>query len=143
MTKPGEGAATVRRWFSRITEKLGGLIASHREHREAWKGVTEPGPDGLSPFQQATEEVVRSALDARGLELMDRQVVRMEAGDERYIVAEIPSLETRIWMHRDQTDISAPTGELRLERWDARTPAEHHARVAAFLSELRVSDDGG
>ena len=115
----------------------------NEEHRRTWEGVTDPGPDGLSPFQRDTEALVRAALRERGLELAGRELVRTEGDAENYIVADIPRLAAKIWIYRDQTDVVTPTSELRLEEWDARTPDEHRARVIDFIRCLQASEDAG
>lgn len=106
------------------------------EHRRAWAGVAEPGPDGLSSFHGDTEAAIQAALQDRGLTITSREIVRTRGGVEDHIVAEVLELEAKMWIYRDQTDVVTPKAQLRLEEWDARTPEAHRARVVAFLDSL-------
>ena len=119
----------LRTWFAENKQW-------NQDHREGWMGLTEPDSGGLSPFQRGTEIRVRDILQRRGLYLVNRRVIPMGDDGEHYVVAEILPLEAKIWMYSDQTDVSSPMGELRLEEWDARTPEDHYARVTEFLESL-------
>ena len=105
------------------------------DHKRAWAGAAEPGPDGLSRLQRDTEAAVRALLKERGLDLVNRELVRT-GGPEDYIVADVPALQAKVWIYSDQTDVETPTADLRLEEWDARTPEEHLEKVLAFLRSL-------
>jgi hypothetical protein len=127
--------------LKRLRNWLAENRAWNEEHRRTWAGVAEPGPDGLSSFQRETEARVLAVLESRGMQLAKRRLVPTERNAEDYIVAEIPALNARISIYRDQTNVSSPAGNLRLEEWDARTPQEHHSKVVEFLASLCVPGD--
>ena len=118
--------AKIRSWFSEARRW-------HNDNVRTWADHGEPGPDGLSPFQREAEDQVREKLASRGVELTERQIL---GEGERYITATIPRLDATIWIYHDGTEIQSSDDELRLERWDTRTPDEHRARVFEFLDAL-------
>jgi hypothetical protein len=118
--------AKIRSWFSEARRW-------HGDNVRTWKGHDEPGPDGLSPFQRETEATLRAILSARGLEMVERQIL---GEDDRYIVAKIPRAEATIWIYCDETQIESGAEVLRLERWDTRTPEEHRDKAVEFLNSL-------
>lgn len=134
--------ARVRRWLHDVS-------GWNAEHRAAWAGLTDPGADGFTPFQQECEQRLSRVVASRGLSLLNR---RLEADPlEPYqapsrtsegrnpgcmIVAEIAELGAKVWLSGDQTDISAPSKQLRLERWDTKTPEQHYEAVVSFVRSL-------
>jgi hypothetical protein len=63
----------------------------------------------------------------------------VEGEAERFIVAEVPGLSATVWIYFDQTDIRAPTRELRLEEWATKTPEDHYRLVREFVASLPIT----
>lgn len=91
----------------------------NREHREAWNGFTEPGPDGLSRFQRECE----AALLAAGAE-----PVSVEPFGENAAVILMKAGAADLWITPDGAQLG---DDVQLEEWDALTPAELIETVVA------------
>lgn len=105
----------------------------NKEHRRAWAGVTEPGPDGLSAFQRRTEAMIHKVIAAHGVEIESRELIRTVDDMENYLILKVTDPSMTIWIYRNQVNAKGPTKKLRLEEWDARTPGDHRAQVLDFL----------
>jgi hypothetical protein len=79
---------------------------------------------------------VRQALLSRGLSLANE---RIDGETERYVVADVPDLGVELWVYLDGACATSPSGDLRLEEWDTRSPDEMCQRVAEFLRTVPPS----
>ena len=103
------------------------------EHDAAWSQVLEKNDSGLTLYQAKVESIIEAILAEHNLQLSDRKV---EGGSELYITGKVAKLKVKVWIYEDQTDISNPGLELRLECWDTKTPEEHYAIVAEHLESV-------
>ena len=137
-------------WFSPWARKQRG------EHEAAWAGFTDPDPSGLSQLQRECERRLAEVLASRGLSLRNRRIeedplepyqapstTREARNRGCMIVADMPELGAEVWISGDQTDISSPSDELRLEEWDTKTPDEHYETVVSFVRSLPLIADEG
>lgn len=121
---------SIRQWIQRQKEWS-------TDHRTSWAGAGDAGPDGLSPLQRQCMEAVRQALSIRGIPLANE---RIEGDMERFVVADVPDLGAVVWIYLSGACAMAPSGEMRVEEWDTRSPDEMCQRVADFLRTLPPSD---
>ena len=118
-----------------------------KEHEAAWAPYLEVNSEGLTRFQIETERRLVEVLMLRGLSLRDRRLEghppsEPDALDGTLaIFALIPELEAEVWISEDQTDITSEHKSIRLEKWDAKTPAEHMQYAEELLSEWLDSSD--
>ena len=127
-------------WFSPSAQR-------HRErHEAAWSPVRVPGTDGLSDHQRECERAIVHALEGRKLTLRNRRVdpfrLTKEDPKEALVYAEVPELGAELWISASQTDIDTPSSTLRLEEWDAATPADHIEIVRKFVEGLPLLERG-
>lgn len=120
----------MRQWIRRQQEWSA-------DHRTSWSGTGNAGPDGLSRFQQQCMDVISRVLSGRGMSLANE---RMEGETERFVVVEVPALGAVVWIYVDGVCATSPSGEMRIEEWDTRSPDEMCQRIADFLRALRPMD---
>jgi len=121
-------------WFSPLAH------AQQQLHEARWAGFVDAKHDGLTELQHECERRLVEELASRGLSLQNRRI-EPDLGpnrDESMVVAEVPELEAQIWFYPDQTDISTPKQNLRLEEWDTKTPEEHFETVVSFIRSLQA-----
>ena len=106
------------------------------EHEASWEPARTIGPDGVSPFQVECEKTIKASLSSHGLELKNGRVESL--GGEPMIIAEVPELEAKIWIYKNQTDIKTSSDSLCLEELDSKTTEEHLQKVREFISSLFV-----
>lgn len=91
-----------------------------RAHQAAWAGQITPGLYGWSPFQRSCDLAVSALLVELGLAYAER---REHSGKEFYIEGRIARPELEVWIYADGANLVGTALDLRLEHWDAESPA--------------------
>ena len=113
----------------RLLKRNAGRREWNREHRRAWVGMSEISGSGLTHFQIQCEAAITRALNDMGLQLTAR-----ELDDASFIKARIADTEWTLWIYPDAAEvISSRSTLVRLEEWDAKTPADFFAQ---FISRM-------
>jgi hypothetical protein len=130
--------------LARIRKYLREAKRAKKEHESAWAGVLTVRPDGLTAFQAECLRRVEAVLESRRLELSNRRSgvaeVPWEPEPEILVLAEVPALGAKFWFFDNQTGISVPEREFRLEHYDVRDPSEYYERLESFVSSLPVME---
>jgi hypothetical protein len=126
--------------LERIRKYLRDAKRAKAEHESAWAHVLSTRPDDSTPFQAECLRRVEAVLESRGLELSNRRSgvadVPWEPASQLLVFADVPVLGAELWFYKDQTNISAPEREFRLEHYDVRDPSEYYERLESFVLSL-------
>ena len=113
---------------------------AHARHVEAWRGFTETESGEVSRLQSGCEACIVAAIASRGCEIVGR--TKTGTGEETMVTFRVPALGAEVWLHVDQTNVSAPSGDFVVEEWSTETPEEHFAAVSEYFQRLpRLRED--
>lgn len=78
------------------------LLFEPAQHREAWEAVSQPGADGLTPFQHDCSEALISAF-FHFPQLRENQ--HIEGEDDKQIVGTLPKTQVKYQIYTDSVQI--------------------------------------
>lgn len=107
----------------------------NRQHRQAWSGVTSPGPGGLSVFQERCESALTREIRSAGLAIVERTIQPLERNETLLYIRLTPG-DLDVWICSAGAQFGYRTGDVRLEEWDARTPDELISEVTAGVVKM-------
>jgi hypothetical protein len=127
--------------FRRLREWIARERQWHRDHRAGWGANTPVTSEGLTSFQVSIEGAALQELSRLGKATVDRRIVRDRDGSPT-VSARLEGTDITIWISVDEAQVGGPGIDVRLERWDARTPAELQAEFVKALSRAAQGNPG-
>ena len=106
--------------FARFFNWIKRERAWNRSHSLAWHGWTKPEADGWSRWQRSCESAVTRKLYELQRTVSER---REHRGEECHIETKIAESDLTLWIYADGANLDGHDVDIRLEYWDAESPA--------------------
>ncbi len=101
----------------------------------SWEQLAEMDAFGTSPFQNlCCNKVSRLIPDARFEEALIQEEELEEGAAEKYFVADIPTIDMKVYVYLDSAEIVSPKLDVRFDRANSRTPDDLALKLIRELS---------
>jgi len=120
-------------------DRLSGKPGWHRDHRNAWSGLTTIGPSRLSPFQERLHARIAEIVAPTGYTLTPWH---FESAKHITCTADIREIGLRIWTDPDSASFGRTikrgqkVPDVVFEEWDYRLPEDF---ISHFATELQTA----
>ncbi len=101
----------------------------------SWEQLAEMDAFGTSPFQNlCCNKVSRLIPDARFEEALIQDKSLEDGSAEKYFVADIPTIDMKVYVYLDSAEIISPHLDVKFERAHSRTPDDLALKLIRELS---------
>ena len=101
----------------------------------SWEQLAEMDAFGTSPFQNlCCTKVSRLIPDARFEEALIQDKAFEDGFAEKYFVADIPTIDMKIYVYLDSAEIVSPYLDIKFDRANSRTPDDLALKLIRDLS---------